>query len=137
MKIKLETVLEAMWFANDESTAIYYPTDGQVYYIWDGTIINHEEDEELKEALDWEGIRLPDTYDINEYAMMEEFIWSLEDPEVQNRLNAAIRGRGAFRYFKAEAECLGLLENWYAFRDATYERIAKEWCQEHEIVLEE
>jgi hypothetical protein len=68
------------------------------------------------------------------YRDMEEFIWALDDDHLREVLEAAIRGRGAFRRFKdalyrhpqAEAE-------WFAFRDARERNRMIEWLASHDI----
>ena len=44
--------------------------------------------------------RLPSPYDIHEYSIVERFIESLPEGAIQDRLENAIRDRGAFRRFK-------------------------------------
>lgn len=74
--------------------------------------------------------------EIDEYSMMENFIYSLTNDDHINRLNYAISGRGAFRMFKAECDNLGLIQKWYDFRENEYLELAKKWCAEHEIEYE-
>lgn len=42
---------------------------------------------------------------------MEEFIWSLPEGSIQNTLERAIQGRGAFRRFKDLVDDLGVEKN--------------------------
>lgn len=81
-------------------------------------------------------VSLPDRYQIDEYGMMEEFIEQLSDDAMQNRLERAIRGRGAFRYFKDTLDELGIRERWYAFKKEALVQLAKVWCDEEEIVYQ-
>lgn len=52
-------------------------------------------------------------------------------------LEQAIRGKGAFRRFKDCLFDLGMEETWYKFRDACYEKIAREWCKKYGITVED
>ena len=47
----------------------------------------------------------------HEYSIMERFIWSLPEGTIQDRLENAIRGRGAFRRFKDSICWLGIEQN--------------------------
>ena len=49
---------------------------------------------------DTDNFPLPRQYDMNEYRMMEEFIYDLPAGRAQDALDVAIRGKGAFRRFK-------------------------------------
>ncbi len=82
-------------------------------------------------------VSLPDKYDIDEYEMMEDFCYQLEDKEVKDRLLIAIRGRGAFRRFKDQILRDGVREDWFQFRDERYKVLAKVWCEENDIQFEE
>jgi hypothetical protein len=65
------------------------------------------------EADHW--IELPDSFDRDEWRMMEAFAESQAKPRDRERLLRAIHGRGAFRVFKDTAHDLGLLTRWYAY----------------------
>ena len=80
---------------------------------------------------------LPRQYDMNEYRMMEEFIYDLPAGRAQDALDAAIRGKGAFRRFKDRLYDFDLQEKWYKYRDDCYEQIARDWCERFGIEIEE
>lgn len=140
MKVKLDDVLEAINFANDETEYYYSIKTEEVLMCFDG-MINGEENSELEEDIEenFEGyIRLPGQYEIDEYSVMEEFIENLPEGRKQYELADAIRGKGAFRRFKDTVYDLGLEQKWFDFRDGEYVRIAREWCRENEIdIIEE
>jgi hypothetical protein len=48
---------------------------------------------------------------------MRRFGDSFEHAGPAQQISRAIHGRGAFRMFRATVETLGLLEEWYEFRD--------------------
>lgn len=64
---------------------------------------------------------------------MEDFIDSLADTAIQNKLYRAIRGKGAFRKFKDEICYLGIREEWFAFQHNAYVEIAKKWCKDNQL----
>jgi len=108
--------------------------------IFDGMIngeYNPELMEEIKEGFVEDFIPLPGQYDINEYRMMESFIYELPAGRAQDVLEQAIRGKGAFRRFKDCLYNLGLEKNWYEYRDAAYEQIARNWCEKFGLEIEE
>jgi len=80
-----------------------------------------------------EWLALPSQWDIHEYEMMETFCHSVEDDDHREQLLRAIRGRGAFRYFRDTCDRLGLTEDWYAYRDQAYEDVAVQWLKAHDV----
>lgn len=76
---------------------------------------------------------LPDKFDIHDWSIMERFSEAVDDPDDQEDLLRAIHGRGAFRIFRDAVERMGRRNEWLAFRDGEYRRIAREWLEEHEI----
>gem|GEM_PF-297958 len=94
-----------------------------------------EEDQALADLIEEEWrvrfFGLPSKFDINEYHIMEQFIWELPEGAVQNTLENAIRGKGAFRRFRDAVRRFGLEEQWDDFQAAEYRRKAAEWCEGH------
>jgi hypothetical protein len=76
---------------------------------------------------------LPDKFEINEYRIMERFCLSRDDEDMRDALCNAIRGRGAFRYFKDKMHEYGIAEAWYRYRDAALRDMAIAWCATHSI----
>lgn len=140
MKVKLQEVLEALEGAGMEIEYYYDIKTQEILMVFDG-MVNGEYSPELMEELS-EGfvedfIPLPGKYEINEYRMMKRFIYELPVGRNQDVLEQAIRGKGAFRRFKDRLFDLGMEQNWYKYRDACYEKIAREWCEKYEITVEE
>lgn len=139
MKVKLQEVLEALEGAGMEIEYYYDTKTQEILMVFDGMIngeYNPELMEELSEGFIEDFIPLPGQYEINEYRMMERFIYELPAGRNQGVLEQAIRGKGAFRRFKDRLFDLGMEQNWYKYRDACYERIAREWCEKYGITVE-
>jgi hypothetical protein len=58
---------------------------------------------------------------------MERFCLSVDKEQHRKRLLDAISGKGAFRRFKDMAHRLGVIQDWYRYRDAAIEKIAAEF----------
>ena len=140
MKVKLEDIIEAMEFAGME-TEYYYDTQNEkVVMLSDGMVDGEDSPElfeDIKEGFVSDYIPLPGQYDINEYRIMEEFIYELPARKNQDVLAGAIQGRGAFRRFKDKLYDLKLEKQWYQYRDEAYEKIARKWSERHKIDLVE
>jgi Uncharacterised protein family (UPF0158) len=89
---------------------------------------------DVLDSEDW--LALPTKFEIHEYAIMEEFCWSVEDPSLREELLNAIRGRGAFRYFKDTIRRHGVEDEWYRYREDALEKKAIEWLEGHGIAYE-
>lgn len=77
--------------------------DGEEEYPDDLADWQKDEYETASEIVSDDGSRFlppPDNYEFHEYRVMEEFIRSVDDEKTANQLWRAIKGRGAFRYFK-------------------------------------
>ena len=80
-----------------------------------------------------EYVRIPSEHEIHEYNMMSNFVFSIDNDMINQRLSQAISGRGAFRRFKDTAIQLDVIDEWYKFRDDAYKEIAIEFCKENNI----
>ena len=69
-----------------------------------------------------------------DYNDMERFIRRVEDPQLRERLWRAIKGRGAFRYFKdLLTRHPDVRDQWFDFKDAQLERRLARWLEDNDI----
>lgn len=78
-------------------------------------------------------LALPTQFDVNEYQIMEAFCLSLDDEEMSDRLQRAIREKGAFRRFKDLIHRVDLTDRWFRYRDEARKEIVVRWCEDHGI----
>jgi hypothetical protein len=146
--VKLSDIIEGMDCQSDERSAFLNLTTGEVVSVTDEELRAAENDAPLEDFSEWQhdAIRLageivetdhylplPDRFEINEYRIMERFCLSRDDEDMRADLYNAIRGRGAFRYFKDRMHAYGIAEDWYRYRDAALHEIAIAWCEGHGI----
>lgn len=135
MKIRLNQVIDAIETADDVFTYFYDTQTGETVYLQD-ELITGERDEELEELLENSRerfLRFPTKYDIHEYGIMEDFVYSLPAGVARQELANAICGRGAFRRFKNGICYHRLEQQWYDYRDQAYREIAIRWCEDEGI----
>lgn len=134
MKVKLNEVIDALDFTNDETEYYYNPNTEEIFMsnIGDFEDLNEDELDELFEK----SIMLPTRYDINEYEMMENFAETISDIKLQNQLYISLNGSGAFRRFKDTCINFDIINDWYKFRDERYKEIVIDWCKENNIEFE-
>lgn len=77
----------------------------------------------------------PSKFDFHEYRHMERFIGTLGDSAAAEQLFRAIKGKGAFRYFKDTAHRLGVLEQWYQYRDNAMKEFVLGWAEANKIPI--
>lgn len=134
--IDLNEIIEGLEYVNsclDEN--VYYNTETkEVFYPDD---LEYEDDDENLDEIMEKSIKLPSKYEINEYGMMQEFIETIENDLIYNKLLSAINGRGAFRRFKDTCIDFDIIDDWYKFRDEKYREIAINWCKENNIKFKE
>ena len=138
MNVKLADVIDAIDFV-DMETEYYYDTKKEkVIMVFDGMVDGEKNPELLEEIQDGvveDYIPLPDQYDIDEYHIIEDFIYELPKGNAQDILERAIQGRGAFRRFKDLVYDLNLEDAWYDYQEKAHEKIARQWCEENKITI--
>ena len=137
-------VIEAMDLMSDEATAYINRKTGELITLTHEELALAEDPEEAADAAEWQKdvlpkarevlasadfIRLPGKFEIHDWSIMERFARSLSDVAVNDELQAALHGRGAFRRFKDAVHRLGIADEWYRFRDAALEEIAIEFLE--------
>jgi hypothetical protein len=153
---KLSDLIEALEFDVPTHITLFDRQTGRVVSV-DRDVMNgvEEEDQERLEGLpDWQKdeveiaravcndngerfIDAPDKFDFHEYRHMERFIATVEDGEAAEALWRAIKGRGAFRYFKDTADRLGLLDRWFRYRDEAMKAFVIEWAEANNVPFED
>ncbi len=112
--------------------------------------LENGEEEDLDDLADWQeaeyeiakeivsddGSRFippPDKFEFHEYHVMEEFIHSIDDDKAADQLRRAIKGRGAFRYFKDTLHRLGIQQSWYDYLEEAQREFVIEWAKENKV----
>ena len=135
MKIPLKRVIDALESSSECVTEYLDMQTGETVSLFDLYMIG-ETDEELAELIEntpERFLRFPTQYEIHEYRIMENFIKSLPTGVVQRELAEAIRGKGAFRRFKATVRFHRIEQQWYDFLTEAYKSIAIEWCKDNHL----
>src|SRR5215475_15152486 len=142
VQVKLKDIIEGLEFLTDEGTSYLNTTTGEVVYVTTEELRAAEEAQPLEDFPEWQhdAIRmageiietehylpLPDHFEIHAYRMMERFGLSVDDEDMRADLCDAIRGRGAFRRFKARLQWYGMAEEWYRYREAALRAIVIAW----------
>jgi hypothetical protein len=148
-RVKLDDIIEALEVQTDESNTFLDKRTGEVVLINDYEMRAAEDDKPIEDFPDWEQeliiiakeiiaetgdyIHLPSKFDINEYRIMEDFCWSIEDEKISEILCSSIKGSGAFRRFKDAIHIYGIENDWYKYRIDAFKQIAIKWCEENGI----
>jgi hypothetical protein len=114
--------------------------------------VEEEDEDSLRDLTDWQQsevdiaravaadlgerfVAAPDKFDFHEYRQMERFIGTVKDGAAAEQLWRAIKGKGAFRYFKDTASRLGLLNQWYQYRDEAIREFIRDWAEANQIAV--
>ena len=82
-------------------------------------------------------VAAPAQADFHEYQHMERFIGTVADDGAAEQLWRAIKGKGAFRRFQDAAGRLGVLEQWYRYREAAIKEFVVAWAGANSVPYED
>jgi hypothetical protein len=152
--VKISDLIEALEFDSDEYGNWVDLQKGSVVRLMHSLISAVEEgnEEALESMGDWEKeeaevakaivkdsgerfVAAPSKFDFDEYRQMERFIGTVEDSAAAEQLWRAIKGKGAFRYFKDTASRMGVLKQWYQYRDNAMKEFVRDWAEAHQIPI--
>jgi len=147
--VSLRDVVMELEAQVDEASSYLNKRTGELINISDEEMASAEEEDEIdRDRPEWElqmlkkvrevmnsddFLQLPNKFDIHEYSIMQKFCWSCSDRQVGEKLEYAIRGSGAFRRFRDVLHDLGIVDDWYRFREQSLEHIAIGWLEVNEI----
>ncbi len=149
--VSLHDVVEALEMSSQTSENILDPETGEILLVTDDDEITLEDPnpdfvpdwqkehiEKVRRLLKSEnGLRLPDSFDIHEWSIMEEFCYTVENAGQREILLNSIRGKGAFQRFREAVERFVLREEWFSFRQNALEKIARDWLEANNIAYKE
>ncbi len=145
--VSLANIVEALDLQSDELHSYLDPDSGEI-------ITFNDEEAQFAERDNWDSapqwmqqllprikralaedrmLELPDRVRIDEWRMMQDFAGEDAHCHCRAELMAASHGPSAFRRFKDAVSRLGLEQDWYRYRDAAYQRVAREWLEENNI----
>jgi len=149
-KVILSELIDALESQSDESQVYLNKNTGELIYLTEEDIQAVEDNVPLDDYPEWQQetiekariifgtssgifLQLPGKWDLHEYDIMENFTHTVENLELADNLNNAIRGKGAFRRFKDTIHEYGIQDHWYTYRGNALREIAIDWCREQNI----
>jgi hypothetical protein len=145
--VSLQDIVNAMDLPNQEWESFLDPDSGEIITVTDDDR-SALEDPEPDLLPDWQRdllpsirravesdsfLRLPTSFDVHEWSIMERFCHTVDDAAAQAELLVSIHGSGAFRVFRRTVDRFDLREQWYAFRQARLEQIARDWLEANRV----
>ena len=160
--ITLKEIADAIDEQWDDEQSAFYDRETRGIVCMDSTTCSEYESANLEDLSDWqqEGaklykliqeddekswddenyqcrfLQLPSKFDVHEYRLMELFSAG-QGENVAGELLRAIRGKGAFRYFRDTIERLGLRDEWFEYRQEHLLEMAREFCEANGIEFKE
>jgi len=153
---KLSDLIEALEFDSEEYINRFDRQTGRIVSVDQHilTVLEEEREDELGDLPDWQKPELetarailedssdrfidpPDKFEFHEYRHMERFIGTVDGAEAAEQLWRAIKGKGAFRYFRDTAQRLGLLERWFQYRDRALKEFVVAWAEANDVLYED
>ncbi len=153
MKVQLSSIVKGIEFQGLESSSYLNIRTGEVILIADEEVRAAEIDDDISDQAEWykeaiaiakeflgnqdQYLELPTKYDLDEYRIMENFVYSIPIQEQKDEMLNLIQGKGAFSRFRQGIERFLLKDKWYKFRDMEITKFVKEWCQDNDIQYED
>lgn len=94
------------------------------------------EQEQIKQYSEHDLIRIECVPSHESFRVMERFVESRPERE-QKSLYVALAKRHPFREFRFKVERMGILQEWYDYKNAAEQAMAEEWLEEHELEIKD
>lgn len=135
MKVQLEELLKAFELNNPYLKFYVNKKDGRVTLV---TEIpgNEATDNEVTKSPD-DYIKLPTQADLNLPEMIKGFVPMMKDEKQRAAFASSIEAGKSLSQLEQELRSMGLVQYWYAFQQMEFQKIAKKWCEDHQLDYEE
>ena len=136
--VDAEELIMALEYHGYDAKYVFDRETGEVIYVPDEDIVGDVIDKELSEAIEagWgtRYIAIEPVSSLEGWDVMRDFIETIRDERIANRLYRAIESKSPFRRFKDELlNYPELREAWFRFHDEAFIELAKGWLAENEI----
>ena len=132
--IKLSEIIETLEDVDINMSAYYNTKTNEI--LWKNSIepeySTYKEEDEFNDEI----IFMFDFTSKNDYDIMLQFIYEIDNIELKMFLISKVNGHGAFKRFRIAIDTYSLTEKWYKFRDEKYKEIAINWCENNHITYE-
>ncbi len=144
--VSVRDVVGEMSLLDREVKGFLNKRTGELFTFSDDDFSRAEDDADMSDSPEWERelirkakeaiisddyIPLSTSFETNDYRIMEDFCYTVQNEKVRDKLVNAISGRGAFRRFKDAISLLDIQDDWYRFQEEEHERIAIEWLEKN------
>ncbi len=148
LSVNIETIVDELSILLDESCAYINRKTGEVFSLTEEEISLAETDDDGGLTPEWQTeiiddarrvmmsddiLTLPTRFEIDEYAIMEQYCLTVVDHRIRNALSEGIKGRGAFRRFKDMIHREGIEGDWYRYRDRALGEIVRVFLEDNKI----
>jgi hypothetical protein len=146
--VRLKDFINEMEMTGDEISVYMNTQTGEFVTLSDEELGAAEEGAPLEKFPEWQREviqkagevlgsedykKLPSQFDIHEYAIMQNFCYSIEYEGLRQMMLDSIHGRRAFRRFKEAIYEHGLKTEWYAYRYQAFKEIAIDWLKRYGV----
>ena len=131
-RVRLSAVVDEFDQLSDEHAAYLELATGTIVHVFDPSIVGQDVADLQPSADDVDGPEyapLPTRFDVHEWSIMRDFCDRVGDEDLRDRLLRAVHGRGAFRRFKDVVYEEGIQDDWFAYREARFADIARDWLE--------
>lgn len=129
--VKLNDIIDNL-HAVSTSTHVYYNPEKNIFEFID-ELYSENVDDFYDEMFLNAYIELPNSYDINMYALMVDFVDGISDDSLSQKGHLSLRGKGAFKRFKYFIFTHNLDDDWNAYINYRFRKIAIKWCVDNDI----
>ena len=150
MKANIDEIIDMLDEQSDEMDCFLNTETGDPFYLDADLYRAIEDEEDLDCFADWQVeeiqkakeifdsgnyLELPDRFEINEYKIMEDFCFSLENKFFSKKLQESIQGKGSFKRFKEALYQYDLWNDWDKFKENALREFVTKWCEENNLEI--
>ena len=135
MQIDINEITDALENVSNEREFYYGIKEAHIYEIMEDSvdgIVNPKKCEDISMSLE-NYIPLPKSQEINEYKIMQYFIYEIDDEKLQDELLHVIQGAGAFKRFREAITEKKMKSVWHRYRREALYDLAIKWCVDNNI----
>lgn len=156
-KVELHKIVDELQMRFMDTTVYYNKITGEILNVNDDDFRIVEDDDfenDIEKYPEWQKehlkevynlmyedidnyISLPNSFDIRDSDIMEDFIDTVKNENKRQQLENCMWQKGMYRKFKDKLLQIGLEEQYYKFYDEKLKEIAIKWCEENNLEYEE
>lgn len=137
MAVTYDDILDKVKFNTYGDLSFYNRKNDSLESFFKERNANPYSDYPTIDMIDEDFVELPESKDVSEYSLMQNFVNHLQNEHARELLNDILQGKDAAKKFQKQLHQMDLWQKYNVYRENAFTELIEDWCQKNDIQLKD